>query len=227
MIFPDGVRTFELAFVAATVLFLPSCGGKSEHPTSDQDFSSLAGEYEFWRTWINHNPLPACPLEPFLLEERGTTVKKIDNELRATAKASEIFVVVIQVNVQNAIFEVVSLAKGTQWQQTRWEDLVEDGWRKTVGNAPVVKQDVLTTLSGEAVYLDASDIYAYDCDSVYVFLRYKGKCSRFAIYNPQYEDASHYHPDDDTGKKAEGDPVAAALKSLFTMIEMSDPKEIP
>jgi hypothetical protein len=79
---------------------------------------------------------------------------------------------------------------------------------------------VLEDLGRQQVYVDISDTFVFDSDSVYLMIRYKGKVSRFAVYNPQYQDASRYDSDDPAGKKVANDRVAASLKSLFEMMKV-------
>jgi hypothetical protein len=206
-------------------VILASCDGERASRTIAPDFSSLAGEREFWGAWSKEHPsVDFGRLVSYFLEGDGASPEipnHVGDELRAIARRSEIFVLVIRVNVDNGILEVVSLARNKHWQQTGWEagdttDWKAD-WKKSTSEPSIVKESVLRNLSGKDVCVEASDL-VMDADSVFVFLRYKGECSRFAVYNPQYEDASHYDPDDATGKKIEKDPVAALLKSLFEMM---------
>ena len=208
--------------LAVVVAAFASCTSKGVSKAVGPEFASLAGEMEFWRGWFNEHSPASCPLEPLFCEEDGGVSASVDDELRAIAKTSESFVLVIRVNVENGLYQIVSLAKDKHWQQTEWQDQGEDGWKKSVSEPGAVNDDVLTNLSGRDVYVDVSDKWVFHADSVYVFLRHQKTWNRLAVYNPQYEEASQYEPDDDTGKKVGRDPVAASLKTLFETIRMAD-----
>ena len=106
------------------------------------------------------------------------------------------------------MLHAVSLAKDESWRRTKW-DIGNGTLKESVTQAQTVPEDVLDALGGGIVVVDASHV-VFDADSIYVFLRYKGKCSRFAIYNPKF----------DSSKKAH-DPVAASLKSLLRIAGMA------
>jgi hypothetical protein len=227
----SGARAWSdvaLSFICAiTIAAFASCRKTNVATTVDDkvDFSSLTREYDFWSEWITKNrPRDPCPLERFSVESEATTgiPKSVDNALKEAATVSGTFVVLVRINVQNGIEEVVSLAGNGKWKITRWGVPTKNGWSPSVCETPQINEDVLGNLSREGVYLDMSDTNDYDFDSVFIFLRYGGRCSRFAVYNPQYEDESHYDPDETAGKKAKRDKVAASLQLLFKMLGVTD-----
>jgi hypothetical protein len=207
-------------FAIIIVAFFVSCERKTTSKTNESDFLSLVDEKAFWSEWISTHMPNTCPLEPFFLENDGQSTKDIDDELREIANNSKDFVLIIRVNVENGLFDIVTLSKDKKWKQSKWEYLGVDGWRTSVKDATNVNENVLMSLSNNGVYVDALDEFIFHADSDYIFLRFNGKCSRIAIYNPQYEDASHYDSDDETRLKIDRDPVAASLKSLFEWMEL-------
>jgi hypothetical protein len=219
--YPSVNHTTKLTIIAIIIVaFFVSCERKIASKTNESDFSSLVDEKAFWSEWISTHMPNTCPLEPFFLENDGQSTKDIDDELREIANNSKDFVLIIRVNVENCLFDIVTLSKDKNWKQSKWEYHGIDGWSASVKDANNINENVLMSLSNNSVYVDALDEFIFHADSDYVFLRFNGKCSRFAIYNPQYEDASHYYSDDETRLKIGRDPVAASLKSLFEVVEI-------
>jgi hypothetical protein len=210
----------KMTIIAISIVtFIGSCERKTTSNTNVRDFSSLVDEKAFWIEWTSKYMPNGCRLEPFFLEKDDKATKDIDDELRVIANKSKDFVLVIRVNIENQLFDIVSLSKDKNWRRSKWDNLGVDGWRASVKDAPNVNENVLMSLRDKGVYVDADD-FIFHADSDYVFLRFNGNCSRFAIYNPQYEDASHYETDDETRLKIGRDPVAASLKALFEMVEI-------
>ena len=173
---------------------------------SRQDFSSLGKEEHFWKKWLEHHD--GYGVEPYFFSEDLQT--PMDKRLGEVAKHSKVFVLVVVTSNENGIFRVLSLAKDEttgRWQQTKWELSIEGAMKESVAKAPAVQDDVLKTLSSNSVFVGESNSWkgTFDALSVFIFLKYQGKCSRLAIYNPTL----------DLGKQTPVSSVARALKSLL------------
>jgi tetratricopeptide (TPR) repeat protein len=152
-------------------------------------------------------------LETYFLKMEEKYHRQVDDRLSAIAKTTEVLVMMVQTNVQNGRYKVVLLTKNTNWQQITWEwnrrsSILEE----SVAEGPTIQEEFLKTLSSKAGYVDASDM-SNDASSVYVLLRYRGKYSRFAVYDPN----------DVFAKGEPGSPVAAALKSLLVSMQICHP----
>jgi hypothetical protein len=223
------VLVLVLAVAGAVLIILTLRCPRSVCGAVGRDFSSLAGERDFWREYLNEEWIAKHSedggfLEDFHLDAKEGNFgisKQIDDELCAIAKTSKNFVLVVRLNYENDIVQIVSLAENRNWQVHRWERRETAEWKRSVSTVSEVKEDILVGLADGDVYVDISD-FAYDEDTVYVFLRYGGKVRRFGVYNPQYKHASSSDQDDNRRDKAKKDPVAAALVSLFLMLGIGD-----
>jgi len=167
-----------------------------------RDFSSLGEEHMFWLDWIAHHSHP-WGMESFYWGNNEDLWKSADLQIAAIAKASEVFLLAIDTSQYHQRLDIVCVAKDKKgWQGIRWEKK-NDILDQSVFEATAVDEKVLKTLSSRKVYVDAYAPLVFDACRVYVFLRYKGKCSRFAIHHPE---------------GAKDNSVASALKTLLQSI---------
>jgi hypothetical protein len=192
-------------FLIAISIVLTSCTGRTVERTANQNFASLAEEQSFWNTVKSNSRSGTGHLEPFFKKQDENLLRPVNETLVAISTQSEVFVLVICVNGTNGILEVTSLAKNQDWQRTKWEDVGEGMLKRSATKMQGVNEDILKSLISKAVLVDTSDWQTDDADSVYVFLRYKGRYSRFAIYHPKFASTEN----------AQRDPVAASLESLL------------
>jgi hypothetical protein len=194
-----------------------SCSGEGISPESGEtvspdhgcDFSSVAEENEFWKDWKLKHANDSGLLEPFYWERDVGWWRPINQRLIKISRASGTFVFVVRINIDNGILDVAALAENRGWQLVKWEI------RKGVHESYVkgVQVDALKRLASKNVCVDASDL-VFDADSVYVFVRHNGQCSRYAIYHPRF----------DSGGATQRDPVFAAVESLLRDIGMAPPR---
>jgi hypothetical protein len=177
--------TAKALLLATICVVLTSCDGKTHR--YDGDFLSLATEQEFWDKWHRDNAGKTRPLEPFFAPWNETVLKPVNKQLISIADTSNDFVLVIRVNINAGCLEILSLAKDKDWRAVKWEQTEHDKIEKSLQHV-AVQEEVLRNLSSETVLVDAPEMYAMDCDSVFVFLRYNGKCSRFGVYDPRFHE---------------------------------------
>jgi hypothetical protein len=184
-IFPNVPHSIDPLIVAALLITFTSCSGGSMTEMGSCQFVSLQEEQAFWTQQRRRGADSPWLLEPFYGEANRESLGPVNDRLFAAAKASDIFALVIQTNVDNGVFQIVSLARNEnrRWQQIRWEETEQGCLKESVSEREAIAEDIFRNLSRTAVFLDASD-EEVDADSIYVFLKYAGGCSRFAIYNP-------------------------------------------
>lgn len=181
------LRQSKLSLLIPVCLFFVSCSNETRSPRPDEGFSSVADEQVFWSGWLKKHYDNKCPFRPFFGEANADSLKQVDQRLIAIDRLSSIFVLVIRTNNENANYDIVSLARNQGWQQIRWKGTGAEDLKEVIGETPATQEDILDTLSTKHVFVDESNWQICDADSVYVFLRYKGQCSRFAIYCPMLQ----------------------------------------
>lgn len=169
-------------------------------------FLSLAKEAAFWEKWREQHRDTAGTLDPFFY---GKEIQEpVDKRLIETAKHSDPFVLVVLTSANRGRFAVVSLTKNTksnEWQQINWARVPDvKGMREVIVTPHAIQEDILKTLSNGPVFAEGGST-AFDCTSVFVFIRYQGKQNRLAAYDPGVA----------LRERAKRDKVAAALESLL------------
>ena len=211
-----GIESLLLAALIIAPIGL--CYGEGIKDEPAEEFSSLTKEHEFWEKWTKTHPSDPWCMESFYWGHNRDLLRAADVRLAKIAKGSKTFVLIVETNHNSGILTVIVAAKDDRWRQVRWErgDGVLD---EIVSNAPALQEDVLSRLSNGGVFVDVSDHRVFDASSVYVFLRHRGRCSRFAIYNPP-----RHNPDaDTTTRKPTKNPVITSLSSLLQSVGLSEP----
>lgn len=183
------------------------------NPAGNCDFVSLAEEQEFWNRWIAEHDEATCLLGPFLREDNQELWKEPSEQIRAITKVSEVFLLIMRTNIDNGVSDLTLLVTTRDgWQQMRWKDTDNGIVKESVTEAAAVPESLLKPLTGKAVIVDVPDHDVYDADSIYMFLKYRKKYSRCAVYHPQF----------DNERKARGGPVTAALEALLRRVGMAE-----
>jgi hypothetical protein len=207
--------TIKLLFLTIVCAIIASCNRNTMNKQENSDFSSLGAEQKFWNGWAINNSESSFCAQPFFVARYEELLRSLNEKLITIAKDSDIFGLVICINIDNGILEVVSLAKGKDWQVLKWK--MEDSVMKESIEHLIVQEDILKNLSRYAIFVDTSDWQTRDADSVYVFLRYNGKCSRFAIYNPKFH----------AGIKPSRNTAAESLELFLRSLNMAPDREDP
>jgi len=203
-----------MSLVSRPACLLPHClAGEDE---LGRAFTSLAHEQDFWSKWMGKHDR-RCPLQPLFFwegKEYDDILGPVDRELLAIEKNADAFALIVFSFWPDC--HVLAKNKGGGWQQMNFKSKrfgcpLKPSRVKTAG----VSDDVLKDLGSHAFYIDAA-WGAKDADSVYVFLKYKGKCSRIAVYDPFHPEEDADLPRDSKKKYVPTNtPVFAALKVVF------------
>jgi hypothetical protein len=177
------------AILSAVAAVLVSCVSRTANSTGANGFSSLLEEQAFWNQWRKDHDDDMRRLEPFYTDGNKVALESIDARLSVIAKAPEDFLVIVRTNSNNGVFSIVALTKGSKggWKQVSWNVTDASVLKESVIPIVKVQEDALRRITAEAVYVDAMDWNVHDGDSIYGFIRYEGRCSRFATYNPKHQ----------------------------------------
>ena len=195
---------FALCVIAA------SCRQNDVNGNDTCGFSPVEDEQVFWNKWVKEHGNNRCHLEPFFGAGRETYWRQVDGKSLPMSKASGTFALVIEVNMQNSLLVAVALGNGKE--AVKW-DLSDGTVKESFGNVAVIPDDIWESLTNTDVFADGS---AMSCDatSVYVFVTFHDKCSRYAVYDAPF-----------VFGKNQRDPATVPLESLFRAIGTAEIKK--
>lgn len=188
------------------LLFLtaPSCSSRDDH-----GISSMAKEQEFWSRWIKDNGNGTCQLEPFYSEQNNDLWKQIEDRIISMSNAADTFILVVRKNYENGLLDAVGVKNGKE--RVYW-NLGHQKVSESLKPAATVPDEILEKLCSKDVFCDGSAI-ACDETTLYVFLKYRGKWSRYALYAP-----------DIVFSKKNRDAITIPLKSLLHIVFTQGPQ---
>ncbi len=178
-----------VASALKSVLYPSSRSAAKEGPR--QEFSTLAGERDFWRELLTkyYGKETDASFRGFL----DAMPKQLDEELLALSRRSPAFLLIIKSDVNKLIFEVDAITgrgrRNDPWEQVQWKLTTKDGV-KTMEKSAVRHPDIwyrtIEGLSESPVAFtfsnDADDNEAADSPMwVSVFVRHSGRSTRFAV----------------------------------------------
>jgi hypothetical protein len=164
-----------------------------------------------WRDWEKHHGGTKCPLQPFYGYCNDNEQKSLEDKLISISRKAETFILIVQVNSNSAKLRIVALAANNgKWRRDCWNGSVVGNLKESENENVPIRSGILDVLRDSPVYAETSHKDTFDADSVYVFLRHKGKCNRFAVYDPTYHNDAH-----------ESGTVADCLESLLKSAGMA------
>ncbi|MBU2487799.1 MAG: hypothetical protein KKA60_00250 [Proteobacteria bacterium] len=166
------------------------CNVDNNIEKSYSEFISLTSEQEFWKNWISKNDDNTCPLAPFILSYTQAGIIKFEKEIQKIAK-QDYAILFIRISIDNGILNYLFLS----WNED--DRFIKSIYLDGAGDQIITNISLknyfkiiqsLQEISNHSIFVDTGNRNVIDATTIYLSLWNKGRASRFAIYNPKFEE---------------------------------------